>query len=205
MRCPSCGAPVYGSRFCESCGALVSSSSYASSKVAPAEYSAASAASGRGKTVLFAILGVLLIVLLAVGAVAGYKHVSADPILYYGSSARVECSSLTRFIPYDAFDEMLTQYSVHIRPTGGQDELIEDEMPSIEVSGDAGFSLGNFGSVPDGGYLLEISDDLTGATYELEVWHDVDSMEAEDRYELKYSKESLYEGALGPLGSDGIA
>lgn len=205
MRCPNCGAPLYGNRFCESCGAFVSSTPYASAKVASAASPASSASSGKGKTVALAVLGVVLLAFLAVGAVAGYKHVSAAPVLYYGSSARVECSSVTRFIPYDAFDAMLTQYSVHIRPTGGQDEPIEDEMPFIEVSGDAGFSLGNFGSIPDGGYLLEISDDLTGATYELEVWHDIDSMEAEEKYEVKYSQESLYEGSLGPLGSGNVA
>ena len=89
-------------------------------------------------------------------------------IVYFGSEEAVRCSAVTRILPKNESGETLKSYKVRLTPVGAQDALPE-ESTLLEVEGSNGFTMADFGDLPDGSYSLEFIDNDTGKSNELPV------------------------------------
>ena len=86
----------------------------------------------------------------------------------YGSSSRIETAATTPIVPLGPEGAPLSTYQVCIKQA---DDLSGrfiriDELPTLSVTGENGFTLAEFGSLDEGTYLLSVQDE-EGATYDL--------------------------------------
>lgn len=102
--------------------------------------------------------------LLACSVPADTSAVEAE----YGSSSRIETVATTPIVPLGPEDAPLSAYQVRVKqaddPSGRF--IIIDELPTLSVTGEDGFTLAEFGSLDEGTYLLSVRDE-DGTTYDL--------------------------------------
>ena len=85
----------------------------------------------------------------------------------YGQADPVQCSVITRVRPRDESGSELTSYVVYLMRQASDDaassssasEELNQVVAEIRVTGNNGFTMENFGEVPDGDYVLVIVPD----------------------------------------------
>lgn len=120
------------------------------------------------------IIGVAAVILVLVAAAGAFiwTHGSiqgaldaitgnvSDATVYYASDDAVEVAEDTHLVPKSSQGEPLTSYVVRIKQADNADGVAIDpsELPNLSVEGSQGFSLGDFGSLQAGTYLLSVTD-----------------------------------------------
>ena len=92
------------------------------------------------------------------------------PTASYGQSDPLQCSVVTRVRPRDASGEDLTSYVVRLMRRASDDasksgtasDAFNEVVAEIRVTGNNGFTMDNFGDIPDGDYMLVIAPDGSG-------------------------------------------
>lgn len=126
------------------------------------------------------VVGVLVALAVVAGAVAMFnggidgllaRFVPADASAVeaeYGSSSRIEIVATTPIVPLGPEDAPLSAYQVRVKqaddPSGRF--IMIDELPTLSVTGEDGFTLAEFGSLDEGTYLLSVRGE-DGTTYDL--------------------------------------
>lgn len=93
------------------------------------------------------------------------------PTASYGQSDPLQCSVVTRVRPRDASGEELTSYVVRLMRRASDDaskngtasDAFNEVVAEIRVTGNNGFTMDNFGDIPDGDYMLVIEPDGSGS------------------------------------------
>ena len=94
-------------------------------------------------------------------------HGKDVPTVTYGQTDPVQCSVVTRVRPRDESGGELTSYVVYLMRQASDDaassssasEELNQVVAEIRVTGNNGFTMENFGEVPDGDYVLVIVPD----------------------------------------------
>lgn len=93
------------------------------------------------------------------------------PTASYGQADPLQCSVVTRVRPRDASGEELTSYVVRLMRRASDDaskngtasDAFNEVVAEIRVTGNNGFTMDNFGDIPDGDYMLVIAPDGSGS------------------------------------------
>lgn len=94
------------------------------------------------------------------GASSSITSNASDATVYYASDGAVAVAEDTHLVPKSSQGEPLTSYVVRIKQADDADGVAIDpsELPNLSVGGSQGFSLGDFGSLQAGTYLLSVTD-----------------------------------------------
>ena len=86
----------------------------------------------------------------------------------YASDDAVTVSSQTTILPQDLEDEALNAYTARVKEADDLDGAALDisQIPRLSIEGTGGFSLGNFGQLEDGTYLVCLETDA-GESFDL--------------------------------------
>ena len=116
-----------------------------------------------------ALIATIALLVVAAGAFFGIfvlpRIVGKDvPTVTYGQTDPVQCSVVTRVRPRDESGSELTSYVVYLMRQASDDaassssasEELNQVVAEIRVTGNNGFTMENFGEVPDGDYVLVI-------------------------------------------------
>lgn len=152
---------------------------------APAEPSPAPAPAGpapkAGRGVVVGIVvAVAVLLALVIGAVAFLGGSPAS--VAYGQSDPVPVSSTTRIRPQDASGTPLTTYSVALIQPDADDEAlasVETTPHRIDVDGDGGFQIADFGDVEPGAWRVAIIDG-DGGQRDFPADYEPDNPDADD-------------------------
>ena len=139
------------------------------------EVSAQDAQPPRKKRPVALIATIVLIVVAAAAFFAIFvlpRMMGKDvPTASYGQSDPLQCSVVTRVRPRDASGEDLTSYVVRLMRRASDDasknstasDAFNEVVAEIRVTGNNGFTMDNFGDIPDGDYMLVIAPDGSGS------------------------------------------
>ena len=179
MQCTRCGAQLRpNNKFCPVCGTPVprrsangsarpSSTAAFPAVAAPAPPPAQPAERG-GSGVLIAVVAVAVaaVAVVAVALIFAWRGSAASSdnrnVVYYGQADAVTVSAVTLIVPCDSSNEPIEEYAI----------------TELEVEGTSGFTVGNFGGVEDGEFVLNIEDHRSGRTRNVLVSYDVDNVDA---------------------------
>ena len=116
-----------------------------------------------------ALIATIALLVVAAGAFFGIfvlpRIMGKDvPTVTYGQTDPVQCSVVTRVRPRDESGSELTSYVVYLMRQASDDaassssasEELNQVVAEIRVTGNNGFTMENFGEVPDGDYVLVI-------------------------------------------------
>ena len=119
-----------------------------------------------------ALIATIVLLVVAAGAFFGIfvlpRIMGKDvPTVTYGQTDPVQCSVVTRVRPRDESGGELTSYVVYLMRQASDDaassssasEELNQVVAEIRVTGNNGFTMENFGEVPDGDYVLVIVPD----------------------------------------------
>lgn len=119
-----------------------------------------------------ALIATIALLVVAAGAFFGIfvlpRIMGKDvPTVTYGQTDPVQCSVVTRVRPRDESGGELTSYVVYLMRQASDDaassssasEELNQVVAEIRVTGNNGFTMENFGEVPDGDYVLVIVPD----------------------------------------------
>lgn len=195
MQCARCGAQLRSqNKFCPVCGAPVprrstngsarpSSTAAFPAVAAPAPPPAQPAERG-GSGVLIAVVAVAVaaVAVVAVALVFAWRGSASSSgshdVVYYGQADAMTVSAVTLIVPCDSSNEPIEEYAVVIKPADTASEDALGRITELEVEGTSGFTVGNFGGVEDGEFVLNIEDHRSGRTRNVLVSYDVDNVDA---------------------------
>ncbi len=122
-----------------------------------------------------ALIATIVLIVVAAGAFFAIfvlpRMMGKDvPTASYGQSDPLQCSVVTRVRPRDASGEDLTSYVVRLMRRASDDasksgtasDAFNEVVAEIRVTGNNGFTMDNFGDIPDGDYMLVIAPDGSG-------------------------------------------
>ena len=177
MFCPSCGSPVEDdARFCTSCGAdlAVPSPAPPSLESIPPAPSPAPPASAQGggaprqggvRWQIVAIALSLVVIIVSGAGIAmrllGGEDGSSSPTCVFGARESVSVSRVTRIVPAASEANPLQNYVVCVRAAAGRDGRAIDVsgIPRLDVEGETGFSMADFGEIAEGIYEVTVTPD----------------------------------------------
>lgn len=174
MFCTTCGSEIpEGSKFCTSCGAPVPVRSDAGGEKdaqpgaapVPAAAPVPEAPRRRRRGPIVAIVVSLLVILLAAGALVthqlGLWGGSDVPVVSFGSREAVRVSRVTRIVPQGTDGAPIARYVVRVREATGTDGRFIDvsELPQLDVDGETGFTMADFGELADGTYEVTVTSE----------------------------------------------
>lgn len=146
------------------------------------------------------IATVCLLVAIAVGV--GYLVISGRPIeATFGQNEPIQASLVTRIKPHGEDGEPMGSYTVMLVAStadGNEDDPVAsiDTTPyQIQVKGDSGFTIEDFGSdVPNGSYTVTIQDEETGAQQSFPMDYKSENPKAKDEVTVAPPAPSKDEG-----------